>query len=1151
LADASLDFLHTNHEIPTQYPITLNVAVFEETAKLLISYQKSFLAPKYAVAIGQAFAHVMSQVLSQPHQAIREIELLNHEQRAEIEIRNALVPEAVTTLVHHTIQQRCLEQPSAQAVCAWDGDFTFNELNQLSSNLAEELVDHGVGVESPIALYLEKSRWTPVAILGVLKAGATFVLLDASHPSARLQTICEDSQSSLVLASSSLLSKATDLSSCVIEIGDRLLTYRTLTVRSQTVEVSSNNAAYIVFTSGSTGKPKGIVVDHSSLSTSLQSLLSRCDITSTTRLLQFASHAFDIAVLDLLLALIAGGCVCIPSDAERTSDITCAMNRMRVTCAVTTPTVARMFDLDELPHFKALCLGGESVSTADLMMWHNKVRTISLYGPAECTLACTAGEPMTMASNPRNIGFGSGCVPWIVDRSDYRRLVPDGVVGELLLEGPIVARGYLNNPPQTSVSFVKPPSWLAALRAGGPPPRLYKTGDMVRYAEDGSLIFVGRTDDQVKIRGQRLELGEVEVQVSSAFSEDHVLVELVNRSGFPVLVAFVLQSHLEEAPRGSYGSLLHPPSKAFYDSIRSGISHLKMTMPSYMIPSAFLPLATLPKGSTGKTDRRRLREHAASLSEVELEAYIIAGMSRRAPSTPLETRLQELVARSLNKPTANIPLDEDVFQIGMDSMKAMQLVAAGRRDGVRFSVQMLFQYPRLSDLAAALKQKTDIDRTPVKPSPLLEFADEICAEWCLDPSEVVNIAPATYYQRDMIKIHHLAHISIHFSRPIDQARLQSAFVATIERHPVLRTIFVPFQQTFVQVVLRHVDLAVEDISTDEDPKDALQSICRADAESPPPFGKPTLFLFVVTGRGRQSISLRMNHAHYDGMTIYLMMQEVAARYADSKSVFPYSLTHPDFVAHRVQRITPATHQFWRDLLQDSSMTYLDENDNGMGRPDRMRLDLLASCSGDMPMPDLQDGITIATAIKAAWSLCLAQYSNSNDVVFAQVSTNRALDIEGIDRMLGPGVNYIAVRVTLQPDWTAKELFRWVQDQHIRAMSYDTVDWDDMVAQSTSWPKDTPIGTGVHYINAPPLWNHDYLFNDEVPARNEHIDFKALHSYPMLLCVPLPATDNGPPRLGISLSSLTFSQDVAEKLFSLFRETVVRLTTYPEDLVCPV
>ncbi|KAJ5347939.1 acetyl-CoA synthetase-like protein [Penicillium brevicompactum] len=1146
---STINVVDAGTEDRSEYPLTLNVAVFEETTKALFSYHKSFLAPKYAMAIGETFAHVMLQVLSQPCRPICEIEALNDSQRTSIENRNGFVPKTVTTLVHQTIEQRSLEQPTAQAVCAWDGDFTYEELDQLSSALAEELINQGVGVETPVPLYMEKTRWTPVAVLGVMKAGGTFVLLDTSHPSARLRAICEDTQSPLVLASSSLISKAGDLSPCVIEIGDRLLAARAHTVRTPTVAVNESHAAYIVFTSGSTGKPKGIVVEHSSLSTSLQNTMSRCNITSTSRMLQFASHAFDVSVCDLLIALAAGGCVCIPSDEERTGGITSAMKRMRVNCSVVTPTVARLYDFNELPGFESLILGGEAISVADLTAWHGKAQVFVAYGPAESTIISTLTERLTMNSNPRNIGTGSGAVPWVMDRNNSCRLAPDGVVGELLLEGPIVARGYLNNPQKSSTSFVKPPAWLAALREGGPPVRLYRTGDLVRYAEDGSLVFIGRGDDQVKIRGQRLELGEVEVQVTRAFSGDHVLVEFVKNSDSAVLVAYVVQSDNEGSSSELHGALLQPPSKAFYDRTRTAVSLLQKAMPSYMIPSAFLPLAMLPKGPTGKTDRKRLREHAASMSQTELDAYSVIAMSRRTPSTPLEARLQELVAHTLNRSPSDIPLEEDLFQIGMDSMKAMTLVAAARRATVYFSVQMLFQHPRLSELAVALEEKQDVVRTPVQPSPLLEFADEICAEWDFDRNDVANIVPATYFQRNAVQTQYIGHVTVHFFKSPDLVRLKGAFIATLERHSVLRTAFVPFKDTFVQVVLRHLDLTTEETTTEDDPMEVVQAISRANSSHPIPFGKPGLHLLMVEGRGRVSISLRLHHAHFDGMSIYHLLNEAAALYTNPKCAFPYRLDYSDFIAHRVQRTTPGTFQFWRDMLQGSSMTYLGQDD-GMDRPDRSRVDLLVTSSGVMPLPDVQNGITVATIVKAAWSLCLAQYAHSEDVVFGQLSTNRAMDIEGVDCMIGPGVNYVPVRVTLQSDWTANDLFQCVQGQHIRAMSHDTADWDELVAQSTSWPENTPVGTGVHYLAAPPLWNHDYEFAGEIPARNEIIDAKMGHTYPMLMCVPLPAGEDGQPMLGMSLSSPTIGQQVADELVSLFRETVAHLVTQPEGLVFP-
>ncbi|PWY86735.1 acetyl-CoA synthetase-like protein [Aspergillus heteromorphus CBS 117.55] len=1114
--------------------------------------EESFIPRKHAATIGQTFAQVLSEVISRPSHLVRDIELLDPAQRTLLATRNSVVPEAVTDHVHHAIHRLSLDHPTAHAVCAWDGDFTFEELDRLSTILSEELIQQGVGIEMPIPLYLDKSRWTPVALLAVLKAGAAFLLLDTSHPLIRLRAIFEDTKARLVLASSTLVKEASNLASCVIDVGDRLLSVNSNDTHCHDVHVNGSNAAYFIFTSGSTGKPKGIVIHHSSLATSLDGMIRRWGITATCRMLQFGSHAFDIAVAELLLPLVAGGCVCIPSNAERGGDITGAMNRMEVNFAMATPTVARSFNPDQLKHLKTLILAGEAISAADLAIWCGKVILFGGYGPAECAM-CSASTPVIVKSdNPRNIGFSSGCVTWVVDRDDYHRLVPEGAVGELLVEGPNVARGYLNNPLKTAEVFVEAPCWLKAIRGERQTILLYRTGDLVRFAEDGSLIFVGRQDHQIKIRGQRLELGEVESQVSRAFCDSLVLVELVKHVDSPFLVAYVLQRVGDDATGNTTALVqVHPPSETFSNAVRAAVDQLHEAMPSYMIPSAFLPLAELPKGATGKTDRKCLREHAASLSREELEAYSAIVKSRRVPSTPLEAQLQELVACALNRSPDSIPLDEDIFQAGLDSMKAMSLAGSARRAGLSLTVQAIFRHPRLSDLAAVLEGEDDEAYPPPPPSALLEHADELCAKWHIDRNNVLDIIPATYYQRTSIESHHLAHVTIHFPQLLDEIRLKDAVVATIERHPILRTVFVPFENTHIQIVLRQVDLPVQTVRTDNNPEEVLLAICHTDAAKPVPFASPTLQLFVVTSKTRMSLALRVNHAHYDGMTVLFLIREIGTLYANSTADLPASLEYPEFIAHRVQRTRPAAFEFWRGLLQGSSMTHLTLYDETVGFPKRSRMDLLVNSWAEIPMPELQGGVTMATVLKSAWAVCLAEYTKRTDVVFAQISSHRALPIDRIDRTVGPCVNYLPVRVPLQADWTAKELFHWVQGQHIRGMSHDTIDWDEMVARSTEWHPDSPPGTGLHWLNASGLWDTDYLFGGCVPARNRHVDTQMLHRHPMMMCVPVPAADGesgGVTMLRMMLMSPTFGQEVADRLVERFRGIVVRLTARPEELV---
>ncbi|RYP54388.1 hypothetical protein DL768_000805 [Monosporascus sp. mg162] len=267
--------------------------------------------------------------------------------------------------------------------------------------------------------------------------------------------------------------------------------------------------------------------------------------------------------------------------------------------AFLTPTVARLVISEDFTHLETLVLGGEAISPTDPTTWHDKVRLIQGYSPAECSLISIVYELLTLLSNPRNIGQPNGCVAWIVHRDNHHLLVPSGAIGELVLEGPIVGREYINDPERSVAAVVDPPSRLARLRDGHAPNRLYKTGGLIRSGLDGSLFFVGRKDDQVKIRGQRVELGEMEALVSQAFPGSHVVVELVKDLGSALLVALILQKETVHPPPSSSSSILHPPSDLFRESVSAAVSGLRETMSSYMIP-VFLPLAHLPRTPPGK-----------------------------------------------------------------------------------------------------------------------------------------------------------------------------------------------------------------------------------------------------------------------------------------------------------------------------------------------------------------------------------------------------------------------------------------------------------------------------------------------------------------------------------------------------------------------
>ncbi|GKZ28037.1 hypothetical protein AbraCBS73388_009152, partial [Aspergillus brasiliensis] len=252
-------------------------------------------------------------------------------------------------------------------------------------------------------------------------------------------------------------------------------------------------------------------------------------------------YTFDVSNQDIWSTLMHGGCVCVPTDEERLNDLAGAINRMAVNWTFLTPTVARLLTPDLVPTLQTLVLGGEAVTKDNVDTWAPFVRLLNSYGPAECSICCAVSELspspsprtrhndrlQTEAIDPANIGYAlPSAVLWVVHPQNHNILSAIGAVGELLVEGPILADGYLGNSSLTEAAFIKAPEWASP---AGHQRRFYKTGDLVQYANDGTLRFVGRKDHQVKIHGQRTEPGDIEHHVSGVAAVQHACIILPQR----------------------------------------------------------------------------------------------------------------------------------------------------------------------------------------------------------------------------------------------------------------------------------------------------------------------------------------------------------------------------------------------------------------------------------------------------------------------------------------------------------------------------------------------------------------------------------------------------------------------------------------------
>ncbi|KAK5991643.1 Nonribosomal peptide synthetase dtxS1 [Cladobotryum mycophilum] len=953
---------------------------------------------------------------------------------------NATVPEAVDVCVHNLIAKQWNQSPEASpAVCAWDGQLTYGELDSLSTQLSHQLIELGVAPEVVVPLLFEKSMWVPVAMLAVMKAGGASCLLDVTQPETRLRALVTAIQAPVVLCSAqsaglvdSLFNSSSD-GPIALTIDKKYweqlpLASAQLTTPATTVQ--PDNALYVVFTSGSTGMPKGVVITHANFSSALVHQGAALEFTKSSRVLDLASYAFDAAWYNALHTFYAGGCLCIPSEQERQNDLLGCIRRLQPNFINMTPKLSQFLDAESLRGLDIIELAGEQADPRQVMRLRQAGRTKVrfAYGPAEASILSTVS---TETAPYTNIGTGLGVRTWIVDTADSHTLAPVGSIGELWIEGPLVGRGYLNDQEKTASAFVTDPPWLLNGAPGFPGRRgrLYRTGDLVRYSEEdeqhGSLVFVGRRDAQVKIHGQRVELGEIEQQILAGL--DHKLYE-----DFQVVVQMI-------RPRGSDN---HTLLVAFVQAVDvpAVVTQLQYTLPyqlpKYAIPSIYIPVDHMPVGPTGKTDRRRLRELGDSLSLEELTRSNLARSSRwREPETADEIRLQALWASVLGVQVDSIGAEDSFLQIGGDSIMAMRLVAKAWEERINFTVADVFTYPRLCDLAVAINKtlppKEDDDlviapfsllRSEEDETELRHAASRLCN---LEPSQVEDIFPCTPLQEGLISLtaknagdggtngSYVVQSVVELKFTTDVDRFKAAWEVVVAKEPILRTRIVDLgqQHSLVQVVVAH---------------DSVEWITEPTKAGSMGLGTPLTRFELVVNDTEKLFVCTMHHAVCDGWSWPLLLEKLEKVYLEGEeTLLQPSPPFQVFVKNIQDTIEPAA-DLWRQQLEGTEAQPFPRlpSLNYQPKADSHKVHNITG----FHWPTATSNATPSTLIRAAWSILSAQYTGLDDIIFGATVSGRQAAVPGIERMTGPTIVTVPVRVVLNRQETVKDMLARIQQQ---------------------------------------------------------------------------------------------------------------------------
>ncbi|KAL4996701.1 hypothetical protein BDV10DRAFT_108144, partial [Aspergillus recurvatus] len=586
------------------------ISIASRQPRLVLQYRSDSIPLRYAKSIAQTFGSVLTapQNTDWRHltlEAAREYFYSWNNQHLEPS------DTCVQALVGSAVQS----DPTAEAVCAWDGRVSYQELDNWSSILAVRLGHMGVTKGKYVACAFSKSSWAVVAMLGVLKAGAAFVALDPNQSTDRLQQMLQVLECNVLITSELHVEKLSPLAQCLVVSSDAIAAYGSACISEhRPPEVQASDAAVVLFTSGSTGRPKAMVHEHGSICSHAVALGDAMGYRGA-RVLQFSAYIWDVAVMDIFITLIYGGCVCIPSEADRLDDIAAFIRWSDASMALLTPSYARSIDPDSVPGLKTLALAGECMTREDIQRWGKHVTLMNAYGPAEVGV-CSLNS--LVDNQPENIGHALRNSPcWLVDPNDVNRLVPLGAVGELLVGGPNLAREYINQPELTASSFVVDPVWAGKL--GLECRRFYRTGDLMSYdmtSLDGSMIFLGRKDDQMKVRGQRIEPGEIEYHICRIPAVRAAVVTMPRHGYWKNELVAVLET-----------------GEAHVEALLSWIKdHLSKSIPHYMVPTAYITVSQFPLTASMKIDRREVRSW---LEESAHRLGLTSRASRPLNRTPL------------------------------------------------------------------------------------------------------------------------------------------------------------------------------------------------------------------------------------------------------------------------------------------------------------------------------------------------------------------------------------------------------------------------------------------------------------------------------------------------------------------------------------
>ena len=965
---------------------SLQIHIDDRDSEGIFRVHYDYLTEKFAEdeieKIHRHICNLLFDGIANPNKKLHELNILTPEEQQKLlyTFNDTAVEYPKDKCVHQLFEEQVERTPDKTAIIFKDIVLSYFELNELVQKYADILVSLGINKGNVVAVHLERSHRLIVLQLAVLKIGAIFLPVDKRYPIDRIEYMCKDCNVSILVSDDS---DDRHIKANVITIDE----FEQAVPNKKAATVNNSGICYIIYTSGSTGTPKGC-------SLTGQGLTNFCRNNNTLETLKnrennvFAcvnSVSFDYFIAESLLPLTNGYTTVIFDDNESTiqDEFLKIVSENAVNVVMTTPTRLKIYfsdksDCDVLKQLTCVCTAGEPLMPELLMQIYEKSPNAQVYnpiGPSECSVWNIGGRLNKDDGIDIHIGKPiANTQIYIVDK--YMQITPIGVIGELCIAGDGVGAGYLNRPELTAEKFIDNPFGKG---------KLYKTGDLAYWREDGNIAYVGRNDFQVKIRGLRIELGEIENAINSVDGiSQSVVVVRKDEAGRQLICAFYTGEE--------------KPAKVIRDTIGK-------RLPKYMLPHIFTHIVEMPLTSSGKVNRKALPE--IDLENIETTVEFVE------PKNDAERNLVDSVKAVLN--CEKVSTLDNFFDVGGDSLKAIELASKLESRGYEVQVKTIFECGTIQELAKKLsvaeKGRENFDYSGDIPA--------TDAQMRVYTAQSMNSDSTTYNVPYAFEV-----------EDVNIDRLQNAVNKLIARHESLRTHFENKDGKIIQIIDETADCRVERLKSDD----------IADFIRPFDLSKSPLLRIGAYGN---IVMTDMHHIITDGSSMPVFFKELNELYM-GRELENKAVQYKQFAVQKQDH--SESEKYWLSVYGDELPELEINTDyhrgqkqsfNGSAVYDKIDIGLhnriLSFCK--------KNNITPYVFYMGGFNVLLSKFSGNEDIVVGMPISGR--DAKYLDT-IGMFVNTIALRNKPEGTKAAADFLREVKENSVNAIKYQDYPYGELV-----------------------------------------------------------------------------------------------------------